>query len=524
MEPKPASPLVPRARLAALAHLARRISSRAAPAAAALALAAALLAAACSALLDDGARQCSTSDDCLAFGGRPLCQRGLCVASNLGPEGCFFGTPTTPEEFANQCSTAQCEIFDNCARLGLCKPGDAEPATIAPGAQPPGTPPTDPPPGPSCLPAGKNTVVVSGSTALQPFLAVVARVLAESNPPYVIAYQATGSCNGVDHIFNADPNKRLAKDTAGRTNLLFDGANPPVNCTFGTTGVPVDVGISDVFSSSCNPAYVPDDVRLVEYQGPVQPMTFVVPSTSTEKSISAEMGRLVFGRGGSDASAMPYSDPTLFFVRNSGSGTQQMISRAIGVEAQRWWGVDRGGSSRVRDQMLTVPPALANGAIGILSADFADAERARLRILAFRARNQICGYYPDSSPFTRDKRNVRDGHYSIWGPIHFYTQVSGGIPSAAAGALVTRFTVPRLDQSLLDAIIKSGMVPQCAMKVARKDEMGPLSLFSPEFQCGCYFEATVPGGSAPESCQTCNGPADCPSSTPACNNGYCELK
>lgn len=485
----------------------------------------ALFGGACSVILDHGNTQCAVDEDCVSFGGRPSCQRGLCVASNLGPEGCFFGTPTTPEQFANQCSTSQCEPFDNCARLGLCASGAAEPATIPPiDGGTPVTPPTDGPPGlPPCVAAGKNTVVVTGSTALQPFLTVVAKVLATSSPPYVIAYQGTGSCNGVDHIFNADPTKRVAKDAAGRTNLLFDGEKAPEQCAFGTTGVSVDVGISDVFSKSCNASYVASD-RIAEYLGPVQPMTFVVPSASEERAISAEMARIVFGRGSMDAKASPFTDPLLYFVRNSSSGTQQMISRAINVDARQWWGVDRGGSTRVRDQLLSVAPARASGAIGILSTDFADAERARLRILAFRARNQLCAYYPDSSLFTRDKRAVRDGHYTMWGPIHLYAAVTGGVPNAAAAALVTRFGVPRLDQALLDTIIKAGLVPQCAMKVTRTEEMGPITTYSPEFQCGCYFEATVPNGSAPESCKTCNGPADCPSTAPACNNGYCELK
>jgi hypothetical protein len=173
--------------------------------------------------------------------------------------------------------------------------------------------------------------------------------------------------------------------------------------------MPVDVGISDVFATSCIASYVPR-ATIGEYLGPVQPMTFVVPTTSKERSISAEMGRVVFGRGSNDLQASPFTDPLLYFVRNSTSGTQQMISRAINVDAKQWWGVDRGGSSAVRNLLLSVDPARVNNAVGILSSDFADAERARLRILAFRARNQSCGYYPDSSVFTRDKRAVRDGH------------------------------------------------------------------------------------------------------------------
>jgi hypothetical protein len=103
--------------------------------------------------------------------------------------------------------------------------------------------------------------------------------------------------------------------------------------------------------------------------------------------------------------------------------------------------------------------------------------------------------------------------------------VENSVPTqAAAGAFLSLFTQNRLDRPLLDAIIKSGLVPACAMKVARDTEMGPLSAYSPQGQCGCYFEAKVPGGIAPTSCQTCGGPAECPSNKPACNFGYCEAQ
>src|SRR5687768_9021323 len=92
------------------------------------------LLAACSLILDREAKQCATRDDCVArgFTGTPVCEEGVCIATNLGPEGCFLGTPTTPEQFANQCTAAQCEKFDNCARLGLCNPGEQPPPAIAP--------------------------------------------------------------------------------------------------------------------------------------------------------------------------------------------------------------------------------------------------------------------------------------------------------------------------------------------------------------------------------------------------------
>jgi ABC-type phosphate transport system substrate-binding protein len=475
-------------------------------------------------IFDRSSSQCATDDDCKSFGAHPYCRQGACVESGLGPEGCFYGTPTTAAEFANQCSAAQCEAFDNCARLGLCEPGAQLPAAVAPPLVDAGTPvDTMPPPTPPpCVEGSASTVVITGSSAVEPFLEAVEQLLGQESPPYSIAFQSNGSCNGVDQIFNPSAGSRVVKDAPGRVNTLYRPDGSKSECSFGTTGVPVDVGISDVFSTTCNTGYLPSD-QIAEYLGPVQPMTFVVPVASDQKSISAEMGHVVFGRGNSDPSAAPYSDPMLYFVRNSSSGTQQLIARAIDVDAKKWWGIDRGGSGRVRDLLKAVPMAKASAAIGILSTDFADAERNNLRVLAFKDRGQTCAYFPDSTQQKKDKQNIRDGHYPIWGPLHFYARISGGVPNPGAAAFVTRFTLARLEQSLLDKVIDKGLVPACAMKVQRTTEMGPLSTFSPQFHCGCYYEARV-NGSAPESCKACGGPGDCPSATPACNLGYCELR
>jgi hypothetical protein len=364
--------------------------------------------------------------------------------------------------------------------------------------------------------------VVTGSTAVEPFLEGVAQLLGQESPPYSIAYQPSGSCNGVDQIFNTDPTKRVAKNSPGRVSSLYRPDGSKVECTFPVAGATVDVGISDVFSTTCNTGYVPSNL-IAEYFGPVQPMTFVVPVASDQVAISAELGHIVFGRGNTEGGATPFTDPSLYFVRSSSSGTQQMISKAIEIDPKKWWGVDRGGSTRVRDLLKAVPPMKASSAIGILSTDFADSERNNLRVLAFKDRGQTCAYFPDSTQQKKDKQNVRDGHYPIWGPVHFYARTVGGVPTPGAAALVTRFTLARLEQSLLDKMIDKGVVPQCAMKVQRATEMGPLSTFSPQFHCGCYYEARV-NGAPSEGCKQCNGPAECPSSAPACNHGFCELR
>jgi hypothetical protein len=249
-----------------------------------------------------------------------------------------------------------------------------------------------------------------------------------------------------------------------------------------------------------------------------------VPAAAQLQAISAEYGHYIFGLGTNEKSA-PYDSPSLHFVRNAGSGTQQMIARAIAVNAAAWWGVDSGSSGKVATTLESVTSDSVDKAIGILSSDVADKERTKLHTLAFKNTGQICGYYPDSTPFAKDKRNVRDGHYGIWGPIHFFVRVSGGVPtSPQAGALVINFTNPGLPQTLLDGITDIGFVPPCAMKVTRDSEMGDIKATVPTVQCGCYFDARTSGGKIPDGCQACTTSAECGKDKPACNNGFCEVQ
>ncbi|MBZ4421683.1 substrate-binding domain-containing protein [Myxococcus sp. RHSTA-1-4] len=369
-----------------------------------------------------------------------------------------------------------------------------------------------------------NVVYVAGSSAVRSFLTVVAPLLAQDTPAYSIVYQSQGSCTGVTAIFSSDPSKRVIKDIpasgskAANYAILLKADGTAQECSLPPEGVPVDVGVSDVYASTCG-AEAPAGVQISDYEGPIQPMTFVVPVSSTQRSISAEAAYMAFGMGGNQGRAAPWVDPALFFVRNASSGTQQMIARAISVPADKWWGVDRGGSDGVRRNMSLLDTSRSEQAIGILSTDVADEERASLRILAFQARGQKCGFLPDSTPFARDKANVRDGHYPIWGPVHFYTRVENGLPSQAAGALVSRFAAPQLAQPLLEAIINKHLVPKCAMRVRRTTEMGPLSPVTTGLRCGCFFDKVANGAT---SCTPCAGPGDCPSSAPSCNYGFCE--
>lgn len=498
---------------------------------------------ACTVLLDHDATQCQSDSDCAKFGEHPFCQQGVCVSSGLGPTGCFYGPPQQSSDFLNQCSTAQCLPFDNCQRLGLCNGQSNMSSPLVPPPAIEGGTMTPPPPsdagasadgGPATLPScmdptqGRSQVVyLTGSSNFPPLLAKLAPLVLAAG--YTPVFQVTSSCRGVSSIFGTNASDATISDPAPGPGAKYaayynaDGSSVP--CSLGPNGAQVDVGESDIFSTTCAD-YGPPGGDVGEFLGPIQAMVFVVPGKSTQSAITAEAARAVFGMGGTKAS--PWTDPSLYFVRNANTGTQQMIGHAISVPANAFWGVDRGTAANVDALMKVISdPTLANQAIGIISADFYDSDRDNLKALAFRAPGQDCAYLPDSTEFKKDKRNIRDGHYPIWGPVHFFARVSSGVPvSPGAQAFVSIVSVPNVPQKLLDAFIGSSLIPSCAMSVQRSSELGALSAYSPPFQCGCYFEASpAVNAAAPQGCQKCTTSNDCNDPTrPACNLGYCEVQ
>ena len=489
---------------------------------------------ACTALLDPTATQCATDSDCAHFGGHPYCQGGVCVASGLGPANCFAGTPEQPTDFLNQCSDSQCLSFDDCSRLGECSDAsDFDAPLLSPPALEGSAPAVDSGASdgaaslPPCVDPSSGrppAVYLTGSSNFPPLLSKLAPLIV--NAGYTPVYQVTNSCTGVasvlglDNVIN-DP----APGSSAQPAEYFQQDGTAVSCALGPAGAQVDVGESDIFSSTCA-GYGPPGPGFAEYLGPIQAMVFVVPGASTQQAISAEAARAVFGMGGDDGGAKPWTNPDLYFVRNQNTGTQQMIGKAINVSPKAFWGIDRGSAAAVDAELRVIAnPTVANQAIGIISADYYDADRANLNALAFKAEGQDCAYLPDSTAFKKDKQNVRDGHYPVWGPIHFFAAVSGGIPvSPAAQAFVSVVSVPNLAQQLLDAFIGASLVPTCAMLVQRSADLGPLSAYTPPFECGCYFEASINGAPA-ATCAKCNTANDCSDPThPACNLGYCEVQ
>lgn len=477
---------------------------------------------ACSLVLDSRQTQCTVDEDCAHFGNHPVCQTGVCVVSGLGPPGCATDPPTRPEQFANQCTTATALQFDNCMKLGLCNDTDLAMAmgtAMAPvplGVTPPPVN-TQPTPTAHCAGAG-NVIYVTGSTNLPPLIKAVQPLLYAGMPPHTVVFAPQTSCKGAAAIYDPVASKHLIVDTPNNWAFYYDPSGNQTFCLLDPAGNTVDVGESDVYPQSCN--YSPT-LGIADYTGPIQAITFVVPAGSKQPSISAEAAHLVFGAGGNHDQTLPWTDPRLYFIRSAGTGTVQLPSRAITIDPGAWWGIDRLSADNLVASLEAVDPSQAEGAIGILSSDFADRSRANLRVLAFQQHGQRYAYYPDRAADSFDKANVRDGHYPIWGAIHFMAATDNAVPSEAARALITQFTVPKLDPTLVSAIIDAGFVPPCAMKVTHSSEIGPLSAFQPDFPCGCFYDKKVTGQA---SCQACTTPGDCTGAARACNYGFCEAQ
>ncbi|HET6334714.1 MAG TPA: hypothetical protein VFG30_15935 [Polyangiales bacterium] len=363
-----------------------------------------------------------------------------------------------------------------------------------------------------------NPVYVAGSSAVKPFLAKVAAELGKLSTPITVVYQSQGSCVGVNYFSSDTPAKLTG------TGVIFDAAGADVagGCTLSDNTV--DIGVSDVYAASCSVDSLPTGVK--DFLGPIQAMTFVAPTASTQTIISSEAAYLVYGFG-NDSEVAPWTDETKIEQRSATSGTQQMIGAFLGVPAAKFKGHANAGSG---DLITSLDSSAAGGnadkAIGILATDQADKNRAKIKVLGYQHFAQSCAYWPDSTSTSFDKANVRDGHYTIWGPLHMFAKTTDGdVTSANAKKVVDALAGADVPESLdlIQLEAKSGVVPTCAMRVTRTKDGGELASFAPDKGCGCKFEKEATGAT-PDGCKACEKNEDCPSAAPACNYNFCEVK
>jgi hypothetical protein len=461
-----------------------------------------------------------------------------------GPDGsCFSGDATTNEQLVNACSSTGCTPFDNTARIAGFDGGnpplpDATPspdadATPSPDADAgPGDDadaladtapdaadaPSDTPSGnPKCADLSPRPIYMHGSSSLYLAFATYAHAIASEA---TLVYKRDGSCNGLASILTGDVMSQ------GTAEYWVTGSDVSHACDLPPDpGQSVDIGLCDVFATTCRPDLpgLPDNVG--DFIGPVQTFMFTVPQASSQKAISAEAAFRVYGLGAASG-VSPWDDEAFIFRRNEDSGNQRTISTFIGLPVDRWLGQEVVSSGDMEPRL--VESSNPEKTIGITSGDVADQISARrdLRTLAYQHYGQTCAYTPDGDLASFDKKNVRDGHYYMWAPTHFYARVEGGaITDPVVRDVVNYLTgtkpLPSKNTDLMSTLKSSGLVPKCAMRVSRVKEGGELSPFTPHPSCACAFEAATPSGGS-SACPTCSSDVECPSDRSSCSFGYCE--
>jgi len=462
----------------------------------------------------DGATEEAGCIDTLGFNGR----------------GCFRCPPTNNEELLSACTSAAFETFDNVTRIPGFDPAKRRPPLVDAGPPLPAfdagtSTPTDAGGGtvdPCPVATRPNPVFVLGATGFP--LDVVQRAMGTKATMF---YAEKGSCEGIDAIVT--PGAQII--TAGTKVAYFDATSGTrTECTV-EEDHPVDVGTSALFAETCKLSLPPDVQDLL---GPVNPVGFAVPATSDERVISAEAAYRVYGFVPSGVA--PWDLEELVFRRRPSSGNQTTVALTLGLPNEAMRGRDSNGSSNMLRALQSSPQPKKT--IGISSSEIVDVNRSAMKWLAYQHFAQPAGFYPDSSPTTFDRRNVRDGHYFVWIPLHVYARVSAGEIVGAPGQAVTRdadavkslalvmtsrAAAPNPSVDLFGALGRLGNVPQCAMRVTRKKEGAPLEPFKPALACDCAFEAAVPNGAPPPSCKRCTDASACTDpARPSCNFGYCE--
>jgi hypothetical protein len=349
----------------------------------------------------------------------------------------------------------------------------------------------------------------------------IGRALRDNTPrPITLVFVTSGSCTNIQAIYTRVPitgNMQYVPSTTEDGNWN-PATSPTLTCTAPGAGVVPDVANSAVLETQCTTETPPATVHL--QHGPVQAYVLGVPIASSQVAITYEEAYFVFGFG-AGGMVTPWIDEAQMFIRTVTKSTLLAWGANISVPADKWKGMRFDGSPMVVSALQTsVAPEKA---IGILGVEVADALRSSIRILAFRAKGQHAAYFPDSTSSARDKKNVRDGHYTVWSPTVWMDTVDGGgipvKPDAryVIDLIVGKVVTPAPNFQPLDSVAAVGLVPDCAMGVTRSFEGGPLSIYKPAQSCVCKYESLVEGS----TCATCSPTQACTSGT--CRDGFCEV-
>ena len=147
-----------------------------------------------------------------------------------------------------------------------------------------------------------------------------------------MVYIGDGGCLGADNFFNNRP-------IPAKPAPIYYPGQVKGTCEL-PAGRVADIATSDVYGEGCGTlpgGQLPSNMG--DFLGPIQPMVFVVPKASSQKSISQDAAYFVFGFG-DDSGVEPWTVSSSLYRRNTTSAVQAFLAIAIGVPIDRWAGVD----------------------------------------------------------------------------------------------------------------------------------------------------------------------------------------
>jgi hypothetical protein len=356
-----------------------------------------------------------------------------------------------------------------------------------------------------------NPVYGIGGSAANVLFRYTAGALRRIPNPITVVYQSPGACTAMGALVNDVP--------LTGTATYWDENDAPQTCnvpqdtlaTWGSmaTTAPRCEGITAL------PATVGD------YRGPAYAISLFVPrNTTAQQVISSEALYFVYGFGPA-GNVVPWINPDTIFSRSVTSATGLLIALAAGLPTTRPLYTAPGTEDLTGSVVNWVagvsnPSAVADpdSAIGFASTETVEAQAniPLVRSLAYQHVGQEYGYYPNSTPDSFDKQNVRDGHYHLWTVHHIFArQSSEGVitdePTRRWVSHVTGQTEIPLQTgptaghgSFVDIVISVGNIPDCAFTVTRTGDLGPLASFQPESSCAGYFEAQNTGETTHDEC------------------------
>lgn len=363
-----------------------------------------------------------------------------------------------------------------------------------------------------------NPIYGIGGSAQRPLMRWIGAQLAGAPQPATLIYAAPGACFGVNAI--------LEGTTATGNANYWEADGTQRTCTLpAVTGQAVDFGLMGNSAALCAGVTLPLPATVGDFLGPISSVSVIVNELSTETSISSGAIKYVYGQGAA-ANVAPWNNDTYLFHRNDTSYVQLYLALAAGISSSGWYGTAPANDVGTNENMVLQVAASGNEQqrLGFVSSEVADANRATVNTLAYQHYGQSCGYLPDSTPTALDKANVRNGQYWLWGPTHFFATVDGNGDIVSPGAaqligLIQGTTPAPSGVNILDAVIRAGNIPECAMRVSRSGDLGALASFAPADPCGCYYEAEA-GGST--SCAPCDVSTPCTGVGQVCRYGFCE--